>query len=115
MFLNTNRSNNTNILVLTNIREIREIRVQENYKFVFQENIHHQTKSNMKIRSYSKQELAMLYFPDSDPRIATNHLMRWINRNRSLLQELKATGYYSHSKFFTTRQVCAILDYLGDP
>ena len=115
MVLNTNRSNNTNILVLTNIREIREIRVQENYKFVFQENIHHQTKSNMKIRSYSKQELAMLYFPDSDPRIATNHLMRWINRNQSLLQELHATGYYNHSKFFTTRQVCAILDYLGDP
>ena len=115
MVLNTNRSNNTNILVLTNIREIREIRVQENYKFVFQENIHHQTKSNMKIRSYSKQELAMLYFPDSYPRIATNHLMRWINRNQSLLQELHSTGYYSHSKYFTTRQVCAILDYLGDP
>ena len=69
----------------------------------------------MKIRSYSKQELAMLYFPDSDPRIATKHLMRWINRNQSLLRELKATGYYSHSKYFTTRQVCAILDYLGDP
>lgn len=69
----------------------------------------------MKIRSYSKQELAMLYFPDSDPRIATNHLMRWINRNQSLLRELHATGYYRHSKFFTTRQVCAIIDYLGDP
>lgn len=69
----------------------------------------------MKIRSYSKQELAMLYFPDSDPRTATNHLMRWINRNPTLQRELKATGYYSHSKYFTTRQVCAILDYLGEP
>ena len=69
----------------------------------------------MNIRSYSKQELAMLYFPDSDPRTATNHLMRWINRNQSLLRELHAAGYYSHSKFFTTRQVCAIIDYLGDP
>ena len=69
----------------------------------------------MKIRSYSKQELAMLYFPDSDPRTANNHLMRWINRNHSLQQELKATGYYTHSKYFTTRQVCAILDYLGEP
>lgn len=69
----------------------------------------------MKIRSYSKQELAMLYFPDSDPRTATCHLMRWINRNPTLIQELKATGYYRNSKYFTTRQVCTILDYLGDP
>ncbi len=69
----------------------------------------------MKIHSYSKQELAMLYFPDSDPRTATCHLMRWINRNTLLLQELQATGYYPHCKFFTSRQVCAIIDFLGDP
>lgn len=69
----------------------------------------------MKIRSYSKQELAMLYFPASDPRTATCHLMRWINRNPRLRKELCSTGYYSHSKYFTTRQVCIILDYLGEP
>ena len=69
----------------------------------------------MKIRSYSKQELAMLYFPDSDPRTAACHLMRWINRNKQLRKELTATGYYPHSKYFTTRQVCIILDYLGEP
>lgn len=69
----------------------------------------------MKIRSYSKQELALLYFPDSDPRIASCHLMRWINRNGQLLRELKSAGYYRHTKFFTSRQVCIILDYLGDP
>ena len=57
----------------------------------------------------------MLYFPDSDPRTATCHLMRWINRNPTLQQELKATGYYRHSKYFTTRQVRHILDYLGEP
>ena len=69
----------------------------------------------MKVRSYSKQELAMLYFPDSDPRTATCHLMRWINRNPKLQQELKATCYYRHCKYFTTRQVCCVLDYLGEP
>ena len=31
-----------------------------------------------KIKSYSKAELAMLYFPDSDQHVAVNHLMRWI-------------------------------------
>ena len=35
----------------------------------------------MDIRSYSKQELALLYFPGSDPKTATNHLMRWITVN----------------------------------
>ena len=69
----------------------------------------------MKIRSYSKQELALLYFPDSDPRTASCHLMRWINRNPPLCKQLSNTGYYPHCKFFTTRQVCAILDYLGEP
>lgn len=69
----------------------------------------------MDLRSYTKQELALLYFPDSDPRTATRHLMRWINRNPTLQQELKATGYYPNSKYFTTRQVCTILDYLGEP
>ena len=32
----------------------------------------------MDLRSYTKQELALLYFPDSDPDVARSHLMRWI-------------------------------------
>ena len=34
----------------------------------------------MKIKSYPKSELAMLYFPDSQPRVAVNHLNEWIKR-----------------------------------
>ena len=34
----------------------------------------------MDIRSYTKQELALLYFPDSSPVVASAHLMRWICR-----------------------------------
>ena len=34
----------------------------------------------MDLRSYTKQELALLYFPDSDPDVARAHLMRWIVR-----------------------------------
>ena len=69
----------------------------------------------MKIRSYSKQELAMLYFPDSDPRIATNHLMRWINRCPPLLEALAKLHYRRSAKFFTTTQVTMIMEYLGEP
>ena len=29
-------------------------------------------------RSYGKSELAMLYFPKSDPKQAQKHLARWI-------------------------------------
>ena len=69
----------------------------------------------MKIKNYSKQELAMLYFPDSDPRTATRHLMRWINRIPPLRKDLQAAGYYPHSKYFNRRQVSIILDHLCEP
>ena len=39
-----------------------------------------------KIKSYSKAELAMLYFPDSDPHVAVNHLMRWIYGCKPLME-----------------------------
>ena len=69
----------------------------------------------MKIRNYSKQELATLYFPGSDPRTATNHLMRWINRCAPLHDTLGALHYRRSSKFFTSPQVAAIVEFIGEP
>ena len=37
-----------------------------------------------KVRSYTKKELALFYFPDASPHTAVNRLMRWINRNAPL-------------------------------
>ena len=48
----------------------------------------YQTSSIMKIRCYSKQDFSLLYFSDSDPRTATCHLMRWINRIPQLCKDL---------------------------
>ena len=31
-------------------------------------------------RSYTKKELGLMYFPESMPRTAVNHLMSWIRR-----------------------------------
>ena len=45
----------------------------------------------MDLRSYTKQELALLYFPDATPAVASAHLMRWIQRIPDLLQKLAAT------------------------
>lgn len=64
---------------------------------------------------YTKQELAMLYFPDSTPRVANAHLRRWIQLNKQLSKLLYASGYVDSSKYFTTKQVEIILDFLGDP
>ena len=52
--------------------------------------------SNMEdfiIRSYTKKELALMYFPQSNPRTAVNHLMVWIRRCTPLWDELLQTGY----------------------
>ena len=70
---------------------------------------------NFKIRSYSKKELALRYFPDSTPETAVKHLMALIRRNDMLWDELQEIGYYSKSKTFTPRQVQAIIEWMGVP
>jgi len=71
--------------------------------------------SEFVIRAYTKKELALLYFPDSNPRTAVNHLMTWIRRCTQLWGQLQATGYNVTSKAFTPRQVRAIVAQLGEP
>ena len=68
-----------------------------------------------KIKSYSKKELALMYFPDSVPETAVKHLMALIRRNDMLWDELQKMGYYSLSRTFSPRQVQAIVDWLGAP
>jgi len=67
------------------------------------------------IYTYTKKELALMYFPDSMPHTAVNHLMEWIKRNKQLMAELVATGYEKSAKMFTPRQVALITEYLGSP
>lgn len=62
-----------------------------------------------------KSELALLYFPLSNPETAIRHLMRWIKLCTQLVESLRATGYRTSQKVFTARQVALILEYLGDP
>ena len=67
------------------------------------------------IRAYTKKELALCYFPNSNPRTAVNHLMSWIQRCTSLWEQLQHMGYIGTSKAFTPRQVRAIVEQLGEP
>ena len=73
------------------------------------------SNKTMDLRSYTKQELALLYFPDATPAVASAHLMRWIQRIPDLLQKLAATGYGKNCKEFTPMQVSYILYFLGEP
>lgn len=70
---------------------------------------------NFKIRAYTKKELALCYFPDSSPHTAVNHLMAWILRNQPLVDTLTGMGYQKTSKWFSPRQVEAIIEILGEP
>ena len=67
------------------------------------------------IRAYTKKELALCYFPNSNPRTAVNHLMSWVQRCTSLWEQLQHMGYIATSKAFTPRQVRAIVEQLGEP
>ena len=93
------------------IREIREIRVGKIQHSTF--NIQHYKK--MDLRSYTKQELALLYFPDSDPDVARAHLMRWIVRCTQLYELLLKSGYTKSCKEFNPLQVSYIFFHLGEP
>ena len=69
----------------------------------------------MDLRSYTKQELALLYFPDSDPDVARAHLMRWIVRCTQLYEQLKKSRYNKSCKEFNPLQVSYIFFHLGEP
>ena len=71
--------------------------------------------TSMDLRSYTKQELALLYFPDSDPDVARAHLMRWIVRCTQLYEQLLKSGYTKNSKEFNPLQVSYIFFHLGEP
>lgn len=74
------------------------------------------TTSHFPIRAYTKKELALMYFPDaSSPRTAVNHLMAWVNVTPEILDELQQTGYRKEQKYFTPRQVRALVEFLGEP
>ena len=70
---------------------------------------------DFKIRMYTKKELALMYFPESNPRTAVNHLMAWIRLCTPLWDELLKMGYCKTSKSFSPKQVKAIVEYLGEP
>lgn len=77
-------------------------------------NRHDQT-AGFPIHAYTKKALALSYFPDADPHVATNRLTQWVKRCQPLWQELQAMGYEPTQRYYTPRQVRRIVYYLGEP
>ena len=67
------------------------------------------------LRSYRKQELAMLYFPDVTKEAASKNLRRWITQCSALYQELISIGYDKYRKYYLRNEVRLIVRYLGEP
>lgn len=69
-----------------------------------------------KICPYTKRELAKLYFPNTkNMDSAVANLRNLFKQNGDLLNLLHKSGYHSHNKSFTPRQVRIIVEFLGEP
>ena len=69
----------------------------------------------MIIKSYPKSELALLYFPDSDPHVALNRLNSWIKRCQPLTNALAGCYQSKKAKYFNPKAVRLIVEFLGEP
>ena len=67
------------------------------------------------LKSYGKSELAMMYFPDSNPHVALNRLNAWIRRCQPLTEALAGCSQSTHAKYFSPKAVRLITEYLGEP
>ena len=77
----------------------------------------------------TKREIATLYFPNINPKSASEKLTSWINNCKPLVRKLTTwiknckpltkqlakTGYRSSTHTLTERQISMIYDYLGEP
>ena len=67
------------------------------------------------LRSYTKSELAALYFPGAPRSSALRLLHKYMVNAHGLLTALEKVGYTRASRRLTRRQVMLIYEYLGRP
>ncbi|MCD8167433.1 MAG: DUF4248 domain-containing protein [Bacteroides sp.] len=68
-----------------------------------------------RIKSYGWQELACLYKPDISPASASKRLRYWVNKKKSMKEELLAEGWTPDCRTLTPREVQIIVNGLGEP
>ena len=75
----------------------------------------HHDDSAFVLKSYPKSELALLYFPDSTPHVAQNHLTQWIKGCPELIEALARCHQSRFAKYYSKEAVKPITHYLGEP
>lgn len=72
--------------------------------------------ANFEIRSYTKKELAFLFFPHSrTPHSAVKLFMSRLARYPDIIEHLESMGYRKTDKIFTPRMVEYLVEELGEP
>ena len=69
----------------------------------------------MKLKSYSKKELAVAYAPDLTLTSALRRLRQWINDDHPLLEALTQAGYRPEQRVLTIKQVKILFEFIGEP
>ena len=74
-----------------------------------------ETSPSIRIRTYSKSQLASFYLPDIQTAAARRTLRGWIAKNTELQAALAQTGYSEKSILLTPAQVGLFFRFLGEP
>jgi len=67
------------------------------------------------VHTYGFNELAQLYFPNISPASASRKFGQWIYSNTQLMQSLTELNWKKRSKFFTPKQVKALIGHFDPP
>ncbi len=74
-----------------------------------------QAEHTFRPRTYKKNELAMMYFPDVSKDAASRNFRRWIRQCPDMQKELRAIGYDKNRQYLLKAEVEVIVKYLGEP
>lgn len=74
-----------------------------------------QTEQEFRLKTYKKNELAMMYFPDVSKASASRNFRRWIRRCPSMMKELEEMGYDKNRQYMLKAEVEVIVKHLGEP
>ena len=74
-----------------------------------------QSEQEFRLRTYKKNELAMMYFPDVSKAAASRNFRRWIKNCPPMMKELEAMGYDKNRQYLLKAEVVVIVKHLGEP
>lgn len=67
------------------------------------------------MKTYQKSELARMYFPMLDARLAMRRLRSWIHKNPELENALAQCHVSKNANYFSRKQVSLIVQYFDEP